>query len=73
MGAAMNIVSLFGQSGPTIHQVMLDELKAIRQQIVDLSKQMNDRFNRVDLQLNRIYTALNLGLYQIVGDVRQLD
>jgi hypothetical protein len=73
VGAALNIVSLFSQSGPTVDQVILDQLQAIRKQIADLSQQMNDRFNRVDLELNQIYTTLNLGLYQVIGDVRQLD
>ena len=55
VGAIMNIVGLFGDSGPTPDEMILEEIGALKKMIQTLGEQMHDRFDRVDAQLVQIY------------------
>ena len=54
VGSVMNVVSLFGESGPSPEQMILEELQALREQVAQLHQDMHDRFDRVDAALNTI-------------------
>jgi hypothetical protein len=65
LGAVMNIVSLFGDSGPTPDQMILEEIGKLREQIDQLGVEMHDRFDRIDKQLNTIYNTMQERFDQI--------
>lgn len=58
LGAVMNVVNLFGSSGPTPDQMILQEIGKLRQQVDQLRTEMHDRFDRVDQELNVIYSTM---------------
>ena len=58
LGAVMNVVSLFGDSGPTPDQQILAEIGKLRQDVSQLRTEMHDRFDRVDKELNVIYRTM---------------
>ncbi|MEZ4616796.1 MAG: hypothetical protein R2867_15010 [Caldilineaceae bacterium] len=58
LGAVMNIVSLFGSSGPTPEQMILEEIGKLRKQVDQLRTEMHARFDRIDQELNIIYTTM---------------
>lgn len=79
IGAALGLISLFGDSGPSPDQMILDEISKVQSQIRDLSVQMHDRFDRVDKSLNQIYVDMNQRFDRLteilvtgIGDLRQL-
>lgn len=80
LSAAMNVVSLFGDSGPSPDQMILQELGVIKQMLGQIRTEMHERFDRVDRSLNIIYETLNnrfdqidlqLGILQ--GDVTEIQ
>jgi hypothetical protein len=80
LGAVMNIVSLFGASKPTPEQQILAEIAKLRQQVADLHKDMSRRFDRIDQQLNIIFTTMNerfnlidIKLGKINGNVQEIQ
>jgi hypothetical protein len=80
VGSMMNVTSLFGESGPPPEQLILEELRALREQVAQLHQDMHDRFDRVDVALNEIYTTINdrfnqvdLQLGKIRGDIKQIQ
>ncbi len=58
LGAVMGIVSLFGSSGPTPEQMILEEIGKLRKQVDQLRTEMHARFDRIDQELNIIYTTM---------------
>ncbi|MFN8445923.1 MAG: hypothetical protein U0175_34350 [Caldilineaceae bacterium] len=58
LGAVMNVVNLFGSSGPSPDQMILQEIGKLRQQVDQLRTEMHDRFDRVDQELNVIYSTM---------------
>ncbi|MEZ4869271.1 MAG: hypothetical protein R3C14_48560 [Caldilineaceae bacterium] len=58
LGAVMNVVNLFGDSGPSPDQMILQEIGKLRQQVDQLRTEMHDRFDRVDQELNTLYTTM---------------
>lgn len=58
LGAVMNVVSLFGDKGPTPDQMILEEIGKLRQEVNQLRTEMHDRFDRIDAELNAIYTTM---------------
>ncbi len=56
LGAVMNVVSLFGDSEPTPDQMILEEIGKLRQQVDQLRTEMHERFDRIDQELETIYT-----------------
>jgi hypothetical protein len=80
LGAVMNIVSLFGPSKPTPEEQILAEIAKLRQQVADLHKDMSRRFDRIDQQLNVIFTTMNdrfnlidVKLGKINGNVQEIQ
>ncbi|MCB0105877.1 MAG: hypothetical protein KDE53_08205, partial [Caldilineaceae bacterium] len=58
LGAVVSIVSLFGNSGPTPDQMILEEIGKLRKQVDQLRTEMHARFDRIDQELNIIYTTM---------------
>jgi len=54
-GAVFSLVSSFFGGGPSPEELMLKELGVIKKMIVELGKHLDQRFDRVDASLNRIY------------------
>lgn len=65
LGAVMNVVSLFGETGPTPEQMILEELGELKQLVYQLGEQMHDRFDRVDMQLAQIYQRFSAEFDQV--------
>jgi hypothetical protein len=57
VGAGLAIASLM-QPGGSSDQIIMDQLNAIRQQLVLLRQEMHDRFDRIDLKLNQLFDAM---------------
>ena len=57
LGAVVNIVSLFGGAQPSPEQMILEEIGRLRQQVGQLRSEMHGRFDKIDKELNTIYTA----------------
>jgi len=80
LGAVMNVVKLFGSSGPTPDQKILESIAKLRQQIDDLHKAMDKRFDRIDRELNVIFTTMqdrfnliDLQLGKINGNLQEIQ
>lgn len=80
LSAAMNVFSLFGDSGPSPEQIILQELGVIKQMLGQIRMEMHERFDRVDQSLNLIYDTLNdrfnqinLQLGTLQGDVTEIQ
>jgi hypothetical protein len=58
LGAVMNVINLFGDSGPSPDQMILEEIGKLRQEVNQLRTEMHDRFDRIDEELNQIYSTM---------------
>ncbi len=58
VATALEVMKLFGDSGPTIDQQILAAVKALSEQVRQLRQDMDERFDRVDHKLNLIFDAL---------------
>ncbi len=68
IGAVLDVFSLFGPSEPSPDEVILDQIDAVRQDIANLSEQMNNRFDHVDAALTNIMDKLDYNLSVINTD-----
>ncbi len=68
IGAVLDVFSLFGPSEPSPDEVILNQIDAVRQDIANLSEQMNSRFDRVDAALTNIMDKLDYNLSVINTD-----
>lgn len=59
LGAVMNVVSLFGDSGPSPDAQILAAIAQLQQMVQQLRLEMHERFDRVDAALNEIYSTMN--------------
>ena len=80
LDGVMKIVSLFGDDKPTPEQQILEEIGKLRQQVKQLRQEMNARFDRIDAQLNAIFTTMqerfdqvDIQLGKINGNVRDVQ
>ncbi|MEM1331488.1 MAG: Ig-like domain-containing protein [Planctomycetota bacterium] len=58
---------------PAPEQQIFDQIVEVRQDIADLSNNMNERFDAIDRQLNIIYGAMVSGLNQLNETTLQID
>ena len=80
LGAVMNVVNLFKGAGPSKEDLILQSIGKLRQQIDDLHKDMDRRFDRIDRELNTIFTTMqdrfnliDLQLGKINGNVQEIQ
>ncbi|MCB0416086.1 MAG: hypothetical protein H6617_05170 [Bdellovibrionaceae bacterium] len=52
------LINLFASSGPSFEEVVLEELRDIKQMIGTVREEMHERFDYVDQSLDRIYTTM---------------
>ncbi len=65
VGIGFQIFSMFGDSGPTADQIILEQIQRLSQQIEGLRMEMHDRFDRIDGALNAILETLHNRFGQI--------
>ncbi|GAA2781808.1 hypothetical protein [Crossiella cryophila] len=66
IGAISTLVSVFGGGGPDVNQLILGEIKAMREQLAAIQQNMNERFDKVDAKLNLIYDRM-------LGEFKRLE
>ncbi|MGO1052577.1 hypothetical protein [Crossiella sp. CA198] len=66
IGAISTLVSVFGGAGPDVNQQILDEIKAMREQLASIQQNMNERFDKVDAKLTQIYDRM-------LGEFKRLE
>jgi hypothetical protein len=57
-GAVMTVVGLFGSSGPSLDQQILNQVKALRDEVRALGNEMRTSFARVEAQINTVYANM---------------
>jgi hypothetical protein len=73
VGAAFEIFSLFGDSGPSMDQQILDQVNKLGEQIAELGQVMEHRFDRIDQTLNQIYKEMNSRFDDISNQIDNLS
>lgn len=77
VAVGLSLMNAFSDRGPSPEQMILDELRLVRQQIADVRKEMHERFDIVDEKLDQIYQRLDEGFadleYQLSGNRRALS
>lgn len=66
LGAVMTLLPLFIDSGPTPEQLILTEVRKLREDVARLGNNMNDRFNRVERGLNTIYQDMMVQFDKVI-------
>lgn len=59
IGAVMQVFSLFGSSGPSADQLILEGIQDLKEQIEGLRQEMHERFDRIDKKLNEIMDEMS--------------
>ena len=67
--AAITLVGLFTDSGPTLEEQMLDNIVELSRQIEDARLQMHDRFDFVDKRLRQLHVDVAARLSALVRHV----
>ncbi|MGI8808457.1 MAG: Calx-beta domain-containing protein [Acidimicrobiales bacterium] len=73
IGAALQIVTLFGPKEPSKDKLVLDQIGKLQKQVATLGTQMSSRFDKVDRSLNKIYQDMMREFNQIdvvLGTIR---
>ena len=58
IGAVLAAVTVFADTGPKPEEMILDGIRTIQTQVEDLRVAMHSRFDRIDMGLEAIYTAM---------------
>lgn len=72
IGAIGSIVGLFMGGGPSMDQLIMEEIGELRKDIDRLGKEMTTRFDRVDKKLNEIHTDMMREFDKIKSDVAEV-
>jgi hypothetical protein len=72
VAVAIQISGLLGKSKP-VTRVILEQLREIRKQIVDLRDEMRVRFDRIEKRLDKMYVGLLDRLAEIDFDLGQIE
>lgn len=67
LNAAFKIVSLFS-SQPSVEQLILDQLKMLRKELLEMRKEMRAYFQAIDAKLDTIYFEM-LGQFQVIYEI----
>ena len=77
LGAVMTLAPMFLGSGPSEHELVMQEIGKLREQVANLRTEMHDRFDRIENMLSLIYDDLMSILHRmstdIAGVVRDID
>lgn len=58
LGAVVTLVGLFGESGPSLNQQILQQVNTLRNEVRDLHRDMRASFQRIQTQLNTIFDSM---------------
>jgi hypothetical protein len=72
IGAVAGLFSAFGGGGPTPEQLILQQVQKLQQQIRDLGKEMDARFDKVDASLQKIYGDMEKNFAQIDAQLNRI-
>ena len=72
IAVAIQMSGLFGKEKP-VTQVILEQLKEIRKQIVNLRDEMRVRFDRIEKRLNRVFVGILNRLAELDFDLGQIE
>lgn len=79
IGAALSLLPLFFDSGPTPDQMILDQIGKLREQVQELGQHLDARFSHVDQEIKVVYDQMmdqfqriDVALGQIQGDVTDM-
>lgn len=61
------------QGGKTEMQMISEQLQAIQQQIAQLQQEMHDRFDTVDMKLDRLYEVVNQRFNQVLSKLDNIE
>ncbi|MEU1812645.1 hypothetical protein [Micromonospora aurantiaca (nom. illeg.)] len=77
LGAVMTLAPLFLGSGPSEHELVMQEIGKLREQVDELRTEMHDRFDRVEAILTAVYDDIMSVLHRmstdLAGVVRDID
>jgi hypothetical protein len=80
LDGVLKIASIFGEGKPTPEQQILEQIGKLRQQVEKLRQEMHARFDRIDAQLNTIFTTMqerfnqiDVQLGKINGNIRDMQ
>lgn len=80
IGAILPLISLFQDSGPSDEQMILQQIGELRQQVEGVRQEMHSRFDRVDKEINHVYSAMmeqftlvNLSQWEIRTDIGNIQ
>ena len=71
VGAALAVVGLFIDAGPTPDEIIIEQIGELREQVEQGRVQMHQRFNLVDRRLVDIHTTLVGGLDDLKGELKK--
>ena len=66
ISAGSMLISAFIDTGPTLDEMLVDQMHAMKRQIDDLGQQMSERFNIVDERLLAIHQDLRQGFAEVI-------
>ena len=58
IGAVLSLLPLFSDDGPSPEEQILEQVNGLRQDVRELGKSMEERFNHIDQSLSTIYTQM---------------
>lgn len=69
VGASIELAEIYGGTSelPSQEQQIFDEITALRDQVEEMRAEMNQRFDRIESQLNTIYETVSQG-FNAIGD-----
>lgn len=77
LGAVMTLAPMFLGSGPSEHELVMQEIGKLREQVDRLRTEMHDRFDRIEAMLSAIYddvmTVLERMSTDLGGVIRDID
>lgn len=79
IGAALSLLPLFFDSGPSPDQMILDQISELREQVQQLGQHLDARFDHVDKEIKVVYDQMmdqfqriDVALGRIQGDVTDM-
>ncbi|MEV0460984.1 hypothetical protein [Catellatospora methionotrophica] len=72
LGAVMQLLPLFTDSGPTENQLILQEIGRLREQVDGLRMEMHDRFDRVEAMLSFRYDDIMSVLVKMTDEIETM-